>query len=392
MLPLFGMLLFALLGIGALIVDGGLALSEQARLDTAAEMLAHEWRHVRALPDSELPAQCRDSARGSDARERCLRETRLGPLLEPLGLVLEPATGPEQRALSLDGTPLESRGVRLGPLDAQGVLDGTAGTSFRLSRSTPLLLGWGALLPGSPDTGDPDFLEVQEARRREGMAPTLSGRGLRTGGFALEGRAGLNLAGALALRVGPRLPARPDVAGAVGIALQLTALEQLATAIFEGAGSATLDVSGPQLGSETVVRAGGDVAGCSFDPGTSGRGVGDLPARTPGLAFDPAQPIPVAYLAIVEACDRPVLGFVQLAIGPGPAPGEITLSRTTPGAARPNAAGTPGTPAAASRAAAVLAQGPDGPRAALTDPGARWAPIVVRTPRLVPTPEAVEER
>src|SRR6056297_968600 len=184
MLPLFAMLLFALLGIGALVVDGGLALTEQARLDAAAEMLAREWVHTTALPDAALPERCRSLTQGTDARERCLRATRLGPLLGPLGLVLDPQGGaPDARPLSLEGIPVDLRGVRLGTLETAGVLAADAGAQLRLSRSTPLLLGWGALLPRVEGRENAEIPDVLAARQREGMTPDLAGSGLRSAGF-----------------------------------------------------------------------------------------------------------------------------------------------------------------------------------------------------------------
>ena len=54
MLPLFATLLFALIGIGALVIDAGLALAEQARLETAAEMVVSELAYVNTLPNGAL--------------------------------------------------------------------------------------------------------------------------------------------------------------------------------------------------------------------------------------------------------------------------------------------------------------------------------------------------
>jgi len=387
MLPLFAMLLFALLGIGALVVDGGLALTEQARLDAAAEMLAREWVHTTALPDAALPERCRSLTQGTDARERCLRATRLGPLLGPLGLVLDPQGGaPDARPLSLEGIPVDLRGVRLGTLETAGVLAADAGAQLRLSRSTPLLLGWGALLPRVEGRENAEIPDVLAARQREGMTPDLAGSGLRSAGFEVEGRASIDALGLPALRVGPILPDRPGVAGAVGLALHLSALDALATALVDGAGTPTLDLSAILEQGQTLVRARGDEVGCSFDLSVSGRRVGERLIRRAELAFDPARPVATAYLPIVESCEEPVLGFVELALRPGATPGEIGLVRATAGSAQPNASAIPDSREAARAAAAVIGATGTGGQALLVDPDASWAPLVLRRARLSPTP------
>jgi len=397
MLPLFAMLLFALLGIGALVVDGGLAFTEQARLDAAAEMLAREWGHTTALPDAALPQPCRNAARGSETREGCLRATRLGPLLEPLGLVLDPgdadrAAASDSPSLSLEGAVLGDRSVRLGTLETSGVLGANAGRQIRLERSTPLLLGWGAMLGRREGSEDAEITEILAARRREGMTPELSGSGLRSAGFPIEGRASIDSLGRPALRVGPLLPNRPDIAGAAGIALELDALDALATALDEGASATTLDLSAILEQGRAIVSAEGVEVGCSFDPSVSGRRLGERPTRRAALAFDPTQSVATAYLSVVESCDGPVLGFIQLALRPGPTPDRVTLARASVGAARPNASATADSPAAARQAAALFdAATPAGrARAAFVAPDAAWAPLRPRLPRLASVPMTAE--
>ncbi len=372
MLPLLAPLLFALLGFGALVVDGGLAFSEQERLDTRAEMVAREWAHARSLPPSERPIACAAEAPGSAEESRCLRSALLAPLLEE-----DPA--------------IEARGVSLGALDPQGVLDAAPDGAVRLRRSTPLLFGW-ASLPARAASGESiDFAAVQAARASEGRTPTLEGRGLRAKGFQLEGRAALGQgdSGSPALRVGPVIPAAPAAAGAVGLAWRLDALDRLAAAIVDPASPALVDLVEALVDPQQQVRLAGVVAGCLFDPGDRSVAVGEpLAPATPSptaLPLAMPRPLAVAYLPVVEACGSEVVGFVAVSIvgSPTGAVGEIALQPPSGFARHRNVSALPGSTARALAAERVLAQPA---HAALLESGAPWAGLLVRVPRLRSAP------
>ena len=99
MLPFFAILLFALVGIGALVIDGGLALTEQARLETAAEMMASESAYISSLPDAQLPEGCiTDGVR----QAACLEAFYFAPILSTLGADLERSVSGEANLLRLD--------------------------------------------------------------------------------------------------------------------------------------------------------------------------------------------------------------------------------------------------------------------------------------------------
>ena len=67
MLPLFATLLFALIGIGALVIDAGLALAEQARLETAAEMMVSRLCMQLLQQRHRLFRQARNGAQSQSA-------------------------------------------------------------------------------------------------------------------------------------------------------------------------------------------------------------------------------------------------------------------------------------------------------------------------------------
>jgi hypothetical protein len=283
MLPLFALLLFALLGLGALVVDGGLAFSEQARLDAAAESVALEWSHARALPASTQPTPCLDHAPGTRGNDDCLRAELLAPLLEPLGLAGASDANPlADSPRSLDGTPLAPRGAQLGALTTAGVLEPASDDVVRLTRSTPMLLGWAALPAYAADDEPLDFAAVQALRAQDGISPRFEGTDLRTRGFQVEGQARLAAIGAPAMRVGAMLPGEPDLAGSVGMAWRLDALESLAGLFDLPASARTVDLAASATSAGDRIQLGTVEVGCSFDldPDVAPRrGAPDAPDR-----------------------------------------------------------------------------------------------------------------
>ncbi len=365
MLPLLAALLFALFGIGALVVDGGFAFSEQARLDLRAEMVALEWAHARALPTNARPAACADAPVGSAEEAACLRAALLAPLVAE-----DPAPDP--------------RGARLGTLDAIGVAAAAPDGIVRLRRSTPLLLGWASLPARTRTEEDLDFDALQAARAREGLTPETSGSGLRAGGFGLEGRAEFAATGSPALRIAPWFPGASGLAGAVGIAWRLAALPRLVAHIEDPEGPALLDLAEAFTRPDRSIALAGERVGCLFDPGREAIAVGD---RLQPASADPTQlplalprPLAVAYLPVVGECDEAVVGFVAVSIvgGPSGTPSEIVLGAPSERMRFRNASARPGTPARARRAESVIASAD---AARLLDPGAAWSGLVVRVPR-----------
>lgn len=356
MLPLLGPLLFALLGIGALVIDGGLALSEQARLDAAAETLALEWPHALDLADTARPPDCRTIPPGSPESDRCLRSALLLPLAREFAI--------SDPAAAIRGEP-----------------DG----SFRLRHRSPLLFGWGALLPQTAAGEDFDLAALQEARARDGAAAELPGRGLRARGFSLEAQTAPAAERALALRVGPLLVDRPEVAGAIGLAWRLDALAQLAEAIDDPTGELAIDLAAAVADPGRRTRIDGVEVGCAFDPAARVLRVGDpLPAVSPASTALPLalpRPVAVAYLPVVEDCERAMLGFIAVSIT-GVSSGDpdtIALRPSTGRAHARNASAHPGPQAPPLELARVFASEAIG---RLTDPSAPWSPMLVRVPHL----------
>ena len=217
MLPLLALLLFVVFGIGALTVDSGVAFSEQARLDTMAEMMAAEAEYAARGP---MPEACRQS--GDEAA--CRRRVALTPMLTDLGGL--PGSG---RDRALDGAWVDPRGARLGDLSFTGVLEQTA-PEIVLERRSPLFFGWGAVPAIYPNDPRPDLLEIQDARRQEGISPHRQFSNGRLPGFSLEATEPTPPPMSLALRVGPLC--HPTFAeptgtrpGAVGIALYYDEVE-----------------------------------------------------------------------------------------------------------------------------------------------------------------------
>jgi hypothetical protein len=386
MLPLFALLLFALLGLGALVVDGGLAFSEQARLDAAAESVALEWSHARALPASTQPTPCLDHAPGTRGNDDCLRAELLAPLLEPLGLAGASDANPlADSPRSLDGTPLAPRGAQLGALTTAGVLEPASDDVVRLTRSTPMLLGWAALPAYAADDEPLDFAAVQALRAQDGISPRFEGTDLRTRGFQVEGQARLAAIGAPAMRVGAMLPGEPDLAGSVGMAWRLDALESLAGLFDLPASARTVDLAASATSAGDRIQLGTVEVGCSFDLDRTSLHVGARLTPPTVLPLSVPARAALAYLPVVEDCASPILGFVQVAwdpAAPGTATGtttRIVLRRSDGRSLHRNASSTPASASAASVAAGTL----DGAgAAALVRSEAAWAPLLVRLPRL----------
>ena len=353
MLPLLGTLLFALIGIAALVIDGGLALTEQARLETAAEMMVSELAFVESVPDAELPSGCRS---GSPYRSVCIEFAFLAPILEPLGVDYVPAVGDSEwrRAdRALDGmATTDARGARLGAFDEieTGVSAGTSGP-VRLSRSTPLLFGWAAIAPRTRGGSRPDLPTVQAARNAEGLSPDLAGSGLRAEGFALQAGASIDTGGgAPAMRVGPRVSFPGGAtAGLVGLALiraEVIREDDPATEAIESAIGAALNASvagaHPFEVDGTVLRsAAGAEVGCLFEAPADGAHLGQEIVIGSTVAL-PAEQIAAAYVPIVEACTFAprILGFLELGVDTRTVPGSLLLSPAQP--ARRNATAVPG--------------------------------------------------
>lgn len=342
MLPLLAPLLFALLGLAALVIDGGLALGEQARLELQATMVAEEWSQVRDWPSAVRPAACRALPPGSEANERCLRSALLVPMLEPLD------PGAAQLA---DGA------ARLGDVATSGIL--SAAPALEISRSSPTIFGRAA----------------------------LPGRGPRARGFELEAVVELDPsgAGAPALRVSPLPLDLVDAAGAVGIAWRLDALDALAAALANPNVEATIDLGEAWSDPAFALRFDGAVAGCLFDPGVVALNVGDrlAPANPSPASLPRAIPLPlaVAYLPVVETCDGPIVGFLAVSLtgSHGGSPDRIVLRPSSGRARVRNASTSLNGPAAARRAAEAVFSSPLAAR--LLADGAPWSAYVARVPR-----------
>ena len=364
MLPLFGLLLFALLGIGALVVDGGLALTEQARLETASEMMVAEWEHLRTDASSR-PGACELASVDATRRTRCLEALMIAPLIEPLGARASAgATGLDWRTedVSLDGRRIDPRGARFGALDVTSSLDlgrAPGASDVRLARSSPLLLGWAARTPEGRDDVRPDFGAIQAARQADGINPDLGGAGLRGEGFALAAGATIDAERVPAMRVG-RLGSpdhRATTGELVGLAWRLDDLESGSSALnafIENPRAAvdfTLDAD--------ALRASGRVVACRFDP-SGGAHVGE----TLALASASASVWPgssgagrvwdAGYVPVVAADETcgvgRVLGFLELSVDARRLP-TVAIGRPRP--LRRNALSTPGSAAEARLAGAI---------------------------------------
>lgn len=390
MLPILGMLLFALIGIGALVVDGGLALTEQARLETAAEMMVVEWEHLRTDASSR-PSECEMGGPGA-SRARCLERMRIAPLIESLGARV--SEGPDgldwtTEDVSLDGASIDTRGARLGEVGVRNALGLTPGSAneVRLARSTPLLLGWGAIAPETVGGSRPDLADIQEARRYGGISPDLGGTGLRGEGFSLAAVASIDAARVPAMRAG-HLGApsshRTTTGEVVGLAWLLSDLTSASSALEDTlvdptAVDFTLESDG--------LRADGVVVACRFDP-RAGAHVGDLlPTASvtswPG-ADASARVWGAGYVPVVESCgDARILGFLELGID---ARVLTDVAITRPLLRRRNALSTPASPTQGLRAANVLAS-PARTTLAATD---AWRveglDLALRVPRVVSRP------
>jgi hypothetical protein len=356
-LPFFAILLFALVGIGALVIDGGLALTEQARLETAAEMMASESAYISSLPDAQLPEGCiTDGVR----QAACLEAFYFAPILSTLGADLERSVSGEANLLrvdrALDGAAIDSRGVRFGALEVS--LEDVPG-NIRLARSSPLLFGR-ATIPAQTRGGSvPDFGRVQAARAAEGLTPDLEGSGLRANGFSLRAEAFIaSDGGAPAMRVGPPLDFRGgSTGGLVGIAWLLSDLRP--SGGFESRWILGLESPGhPTTQLELVAgqleTSDGLVVACLFSPSGDGAHLG----QTIGGSSSGSLPVnewESAYVPIIRAPDcntpSPILGFLELGIDAATTPDAVVLRQSAP--ARRNASIVPANRREAAEAADV---------------------------------------
>ena len=346
MLPLFATLLFALIGIGALVIDAGLALAEQARLETAAEMMVSELAYVNTLPNGALPSDC---VVGGVRQPRCIEQNFLAPILEPLGVQFASGaastTSWERVDRSLDGEVVDSRGARLGALDQAGAI---TPTDVRLARSSPLLFGWAAIAPRTRGGARPEFQDVQSARGSEGMSPDLAGQGLRANGFSLQAEASIDTAGgALAMQVGSRVPTSVGwTGGLVGIAWLLEDLRDPdgfeARWLMETENpDARLTRDGDRLAS-----ARGETVACLFDTSLRAAYVGQAIGGGP-VGAPPPGLTETAYVPVIADADcggtGSIIGFIELGVFVAPPTGEregyVSVGSAAP--ARRNASAFP---------------------------------------------------
>jgi hypothetical protein len=341
MLPFFAILLFALTGIGALVIDGGLALTEQARLEAAAEMMVSELAYISSLPDAQLPANCiTDGVR----QAACLEAFYLAPILAPLGVDLEVSSRGDASSLradrALDGAAIDSRGARLGELEV--AVESIPG-NIRLARSSPLLFGRAAIPARTRGGLAPDFARVQAARAAEGLAPDLEGSGLYANGFSLQAEASIATdGGAPAMRVGPPLDfGGGSTGGLVGVAWLLEDLG--VSGGFESRWLLGLESPGhPGTHLELVAGAletsGGVIVACLFAPSGDGAHVGQMIGGTFGGSL-PVHEWQAAYVPIIRSSDcdtpSPILGFLELGVDAANIPNTVIVRQSEP--ARRNA-------------------------------------------------------
>ena len=184
MLAFFGLLLFALLGVSALVLDFGVAGLAQSRLEVTAESVALE--SARGASEAVVRARAEDLL--FDDSERREARLRLGPI-----------------------GPLDT-----GDAGCAGALpDGGDGNAVFAQR-VPLLFGHGSMIAFASTTSWGEILEA----RVDGPTPTpvlpdseipAGVRGLREQGVCVEGRGSATLVPALAVAgVGQRtLPLPP---------------------------------------------------------------------------------------------------------------------------------------------------------------------------------------
>lgn len=173
MLALFGILLFALMGVSALALDMGVAGLAQARLEVAAEYVA--LQRARGVPESVLRTQA--------------------------------------EALLVEGTGRSSR-IAMGPIGpleggdpgcAGGFPTASEGTAI-LARRVPLLFGQGTLLQFATPTTYGDILDARNDPANPDPTPVLPDASippgtlaLREQGLCVEGRGQVRLEPALAI-------------------------------------------------------------------------------------------------------------------------------------------------------------------------------------------------
>ncbi len=305
MLPLVALLLFALFGIGALTVDGGLAFAEKARLETRAEMMAAEAEYASR---GEASSTCRRSRNEAG----CRRREALMPMLEDLG-----GLPWNSRDRSLDGTEVDSRGARLGDLaGVKNLLE--PGNPFVLERRSPFLFGWAAIPAISADAPRPDLPTIQDARRRQGISPHVQFEDAELPGFRIVAHEEAEPRMSQALRVGPMFrrnpglppdsPSNEVIPGAVGIAI----LRAEAATLLTG-GIVDLEQSGPDFvlpGEEEPV---------AFTFGMPAQGFLAVGSATDQIGDDRLSEIPATravdgYVAVVEEPGGPILAFASVAL------------------------------------------------------------------------------
>jgi hypothetical protein len=263
-LPLFAVLLFALFGATALIVDTEIASLAAERNQAAADFVALELARLRAR-EAESPLPPAETAEAEAAIAAIARDLPLR--------FSAPAPRPNDSPLACDGP----NGLAAGGLAPEDWTECASASACRISvlQRTPLLFGSGSLLP----------------------APGSDPLDLRCGGFSAEAAAGVQLR--LALRVGH---AQPGVPGAAPVGVTLDCWDLLAP------------------GEPHVLGAGACLPRYYAPPATALE-VGDvLPLA--GAAETAAG---VAYLPVVDAALR-VVGFGEVrVVAPGASPTVVAL-------------------------------------------------------------------
>ncbi|MGH0032529.1 MAG: hypothetical protein ACQGVC_22280 [Myxococcota bacterium] len=275
MLPFLAVLLFAIFGIAALVVDAGLAFAMQARLESSTRTLAveHERYRIDAAADPNLPA-------GEWQRRRQVVEADL-----------------------------------LGPDASNVVWSGIGRRSRSESRIAPRFT-FGALLPTTLQSdgsvhGELSVTELLRERAAHGPNAQITSGGLRAEGFRPQ--ATVQLGDRPAVRVGAALPA----AGLPGLARVALMDSSLPQALGAGPAPPPLMVAG----SEVRLDDGVTCVGFTIDAAQGGS-IGSVPRRVDTgftqlseLQVDPEQ----AYVALLRGtCASPepdIVAFLDLRLG-----------------------------------------------------------------------------
>ena len=267
MLPLLGVLVFAIAGIAALSVDTGLAFSAQARLASATSTLALE--RARFVEEEIAAGRNPDDPNGGwEPRATLLLETLLGAAA--IGTT-DPGTG-----LRLE-TVTQEEEEQTWTADADGVR-----TEATLRGHTPLLFGMAALLPtrlladGSRQ-GALSLSELNAKRAAGDLTPQLSSGGLRSTGFSPTGSAAV--ASAPIVRV-----------GAPNVDLELPGLAPVA--LFQNAGGAIADGA--------VIAGDEAVVGCVIDSQRTASVGQTLSGATDPTNLPPPAPELTFYAPLVD--------------------------------------------------------------------------------------------